>query len=706
MLGACGGYNGDNQLPIDPSGLNLAYGNQSACVQLYFNSDAGAIKADPDQVVAEVTLTYGTNASAVPSCPAAVVVTGGVSYLPVFFTYTDNSGYPNVCGTGALNCSGSGQSFTCYSLLNGTHNFYPSASESTTITPWVTGPLPAQCGKYGGDNLLPIDTSGLDLPYGTPETDVCVQLYLDSDGNVKASPDQEVQEVTLTYGTNASAVPSCPAAVVAAVPYVPVFFTYATTGGYPSVCGSGALNCSGSGQNFLCYNLLNGTHVNYQSPTSATQQSFLKAQLPAQCNNFGGDNILPIDSNGLTLPLGRPTDVQCTQLYLHDGSVMADEVTTEVGTVSLSYGTNQSAAGSCPAPFNVVYKQGSLCLILYSLAGTIDYPWSAATSVQFTYYLNQDGSAAVVVNGTGSRTFTNRFGQSFSVGLSINASATSSDNLLLLNSQLPFDASGLTLLLAAPTQLPGHGPNQTVTELRLYNFSGLVAEFDSYRIDPLGQAYLSTIPRFKNVTIGASNINELAPNYASCKAPITFTNGLRQPTQPTQYNGAVQFQYLYSISDGVNYTVTANLTIFTSNKFATLKDQLGNPYQQIINVTGTRIYTYLPTGQKVVSAVTGLSTAQYAGADQRWYPYSLIDSSPGVYDQNNAPFLDYDGLEYAVSPSTPVNGHAPGTGTQYSAVNVYLYASEPIVCLREGEETDLPNPNLQTQSFILPAAAP
>ena len=118
------------------------------------------------------------------------------------------------------------------------------------------------------------------------------------------------------------------------------------------------------------------------------------------------------------------------------------------------------------------------------------------------------------------------------------------------------------------------------------------------RVDRLGTAFVSSVPGFTNVPIGASNLNSLAANYDQCQAPITFTNGLRPPTQPSASNGALRIQYSYSISDGVNYTVQGNLTISTASAFATLKDQLGNPYQQVVNVTGIRTYTYLATGQQ------------------------------------------------------------------------------------------------------------
>ena len=220
-------------------------------------------------------------------------------------------------------------------------------------------------------------------------------------------------------------------------------------------------------------------------------------------------------------------------------------------------------------------------------------------------------------------------------------------------------------------------------------------------MDGLGEAFLSNIPGFLNVTIGASNINALAADYAACQAPLTFTNGLRAPTEPSASNGAVQFNYSYTVSDGATYLVQGNLTITTTSAFATQKDQLGSPYQTVINVTGTRLYTYLPTGAVLLSSVNGISTAANANADQRWYPYALLSSAPGVYSMTTAPFLDFDGLEFNVSPSIPVNGSPPGVAPLYTATSVYFSTPEPTAVLTENYYYHLPIIRLQQQIYTL-----
>jgi hypothetical protein len=93
---------------------------------------------------------------------------------------------------------------------------------------------------------------------------------------------------------------------------------------------------------------------------------------------------------------------------------------------------------------------------------------------------------------------------------------------------------------------------------------------------------------------------------------------------------------------------------------------LGNPYQTVVDIAGTRIYTYLPTGAQVISNITGLLEPPYEQAifpDQRFYPYSLLASAPGVYTANTAPFLDADGLGYTFAPGAPSNGLDPNEYT-------------------------------------------
>ena len=324
---------------------------------------------------------------------------------------------------------------------------------------------------------------------------------------------------------------------------------------------------------------------------------------------------VPVDQVGIVF-LFDTTGTSLTGRAAVNSTALANTLTTNArNAIDISRGFL-----GCAAP------TAYLCFIFYSLPGNIDYPWSAATNISFQYNPNQvttaAGAAVQILSGTGTRTYTNRFGNSFSTGLSIDAPTNASYNLLYLNAALPVDGSGFIYNLSSPTQLSGDGPTVLYQMIKVYANQGVVTEAGSSRVDGLGSAYLSNVPGFTNTTIGASNINALAPVYGTCSAPITFTNGLRPPIQPSVSNGGTRLAYSYSISDGVNYTVAGNLTIFTSSAFANLKDQLANPYQIVTNVTGTRLYTFLPTGATVFSTVSGLSLANFPYASQRFYPYS------------------------------------------------------------------------------------
>ena len=375
-------------------------------------------------------------------------------------------------------------------------------------------------------------------------------------------------------------------------------------------------------------------------------------------------------------------------------------------TVQLFNSSNESESQliPCQAPSAIV--SGSLCLLSYSLPGNVDYPWSVATSLSFYYntsfVLTNQGVGVQLINGTGTRTYINRFGASFTTTLSLAASLNNNSNLLYLGSALPVDGNGLTWNLTSSVQLPGAGPAVLYSLINVVNASGAVAEVGSSVVDGLGQAFLSSVPGFVDVIIGASNVNSLAANYASCQAPITFTNGLRQPTQPSASNGALRISYSYFISDGATYSVQGNLTITTASAFATTKDMLGNPYQTVVNVTGSRTYTYLPTQTRLTSIIHGLSQSVSVLATQRFYPYPLLSSAPGVYTMNTAPFFDADGLEFAVAPSIPANGSPSGTGTQYTASTLSIITTPNMVAvLTEGVYNNAPLLNLQTQSYTL-----
>ena len=332
---------------------------------------------------------------------------------------------------------------------------------------------------------------------------------------------------------------------------------------------------------------------------------------------------------------------------------------------------------------------GRLCFLLYSLPGGLDYPFSIAYSLTVTYQLPLSSSAAIFTAGSGTRTYTNRFGDTVVTPVTLGTNGPMPTGVYINQSE-PLLPLGLYFTLASPVQQPGNNPQAAVSQLTLLAQPVAIYELGSYLLDPLGQAAVSTIPGFRNTSIGASNLNALAADYNQCTAPIAFTNGLRSPTEAVAANSAGQYRFNYTISDGLTYRVSASLLISCSTNFATTLDQLGNPYQIVVNITGTRVYTNLSSGAISSAQVVGLANTSYA---QRFYPYSLLAAQPGVYTVNSAPFLDANGLSFMAGISVvTVQVAKPSVGTT-SAVQLMeaAFASCP------------PLSSLQTQGFGLGA---
>ena len=421
--------------------------------------------------------------------------------------------------------------------------------------------------------------------------------------------------------------------------------------------------------------------------------------------NGGGSNIAAVNT---------PTFASSP-----DGSVILTPGSYETESVLAVQGL---APTTSPA-----VSSASLCFLFYALPGTIDFPWSSAISLAVTYasapLTTSAGAAVQLLSATGSRTYTNRFAASFSTPLSLLPSFAPS--LLYLSAgAAKLDGNGIALNLSTPVQLPGVGPSLLFSKLQLYSAAGgAVREAQSSRVDSLGSAVLSSVPGFASTSLGASNINALAANYSACQAPIGFTNGARPPTQPSVSNGAVRVAYSYFLSDGATYSVLVNLTLTASSAFATSRDMLGSPYQALLNATGVRVYTHLPTGAVLMSAVTGLGAAAAAAqpapsssssspssatattASQRFYPYALLSASPGTYSTNTAPFLDGGGLALLLQPAAPALGMPLNTTTQllYNTTRAYVTATpdNTAALLTEARAVSLPLAGLQAQSYAL-----
>ena len=355
---------------------------------------------------------------------------------------------------------------------------------------------------------------------------------------------------------------------------------------------------------------------------------------------------------------------------------------------------------------------GSLCILLYSLPSTVDYPFSIAYDLQLTY-----DPSTITTNplfaGNGTRTYTNRFGVSTSTTVQFRT-----ETFIGGFAGVPFGIASLDV--GTVLQLPGVGAVVLVGAVQLQSRYGVLLElgfgvgpntgiYTSVVIDPNAQAYLSSIPGFANTTIAASNVNALAVRYSECQAPITFTNGLRAPLQPSASNSALLYNYGYTITDGETYSVTTNFTLTMSSEFAVSQDSLGNPYQTVIGIVGVRNYTNVTSGVVTTQNVTGLAPDSFPTTghdgfpltpDNTFYPYALVGSAPGMYSIHTAPFLDGAGIAYMTSSTSAVHDLLQpvlirGIPT-YSVLNEQVFPNSEVFSY-------LPSPvlSLQQQTFAL-----
>ena len=450
------------------------------------------------------------------------------------------------------------------------------------------------------------------------------------------------------------------------------------------------------------------------SPDGTTVSVMLAGLLSAAWQVYIGSAVSPLPSSGGQVSLGNAVGLAANTIRLVAPLDASTGITTlQLIATAAEPGTVATATATAPLSVNLTTLTNSsslptsawLCLLFYSLSGTPDYPWSAAVQLTVHYLPNPlvtaNGTAVQLVSATGTRTYTNKFGQPTTVDLSLLATgaAGNNDNLLYLVGSLPFSSGGIAFALGTSqtVTLPGNAPTVQQTQLSYFQETvslasptaativrQYIAESGSTRIDPSGSAFLSSIPGFTNVTIGGANANIGAVQYGKCSAPITFSNGLRTPIIAGTFNGAQHVQFNYFISDGFTYSITCNLTLTMANAVAANIDALGNQYQQVVGVTGTRVYTYLPTNAAIVSAVSTVSNGANGFADQRFYPFALLGSAAAVYTVNTAPFLDYDGIEFNISPGTPAAGEPPSTGTIYTATNVHMEGRELSPVLVDG----------------------
>ena len=115
------------------------------------------------------------------------------------------------------------------------------------------------------------------------------------------------------------------------------------------------------------------------------------------------------------------------------------------------------------------------------------------------------GMVMLLINGTGSRGFTNRFGTSTTTPLTISPAGTDLANkLLYLSGTPPVDQAGVVWNLTSPVGLPGQGPSTLSSYVGQYRDpTGVEGEAGASLFDGTGQAFSSTVPTSNSVAIPA-----------------------------------------------------------------------------------------------------------------------------------------------------------------------------------------------------------
>ena len=180
---------------------------------------------------------------------------------------------------------------------------------------------------------------------------------------------------------------------------------------------------------------------------------------------------------------------------------------------------------------------------------------------------------------------------------------------------------------------------------------GFVIDYNSVSIT-------SNVPGFINKTLNCpTNRNCRNINTQQCTSFISFTNGGINPPQDYQLRNANVSPYTYSyyISDGRTWSVLNNLTLTIDTTLGFSVSNLGNYYLTVTNITGTRVYSSPLNQPTVVSKVTSIFTGR-ALTQNIFFPLAL-SSMLSVYNMNNAPFLDYGGLAYQLTPPSYTVGY-------------------------------------------------
>ena len=288
------------------------------------------------------------------------------------------------------------------------------------------------------------------------------------------------------------------------------------------------------------------------------------------------------------------------------------------------------------------------CLIINSIANTLDYP--AASVLSGTALVNSTSSATTynLVGFEGIRTFYNRYGQNYSVNVQLGAPGEE-NAVNVLYTISPYLPSYINFRLSSYTLFPGallaneYDVGSGWDERVQYNFQG---ESNNERAS--SAQYYSTLPGLTNSTFTASSV-------AVTVAPLTSMATQCQPTvlmSSTAYNwsaptlpaaGVATFLYSYTLPDPSG-TVTAWVLLYTDGSVNV--DVLGNTYYRLIAARGNRTYVQTSTNTTYFGNITAL------------IPAGSVQTSDGtVYTDNylysQIPYLDRHGFGYETSVYFP-----------------------------------------------------
>ena len=284
------------------------------------------------------------------------------------------------------------------------------------------------------------------------------------------------------------------------------------------------------------------------------------------------------------------------------------------------------------ASLSAAQSTADICVIFFSLPGNVEYPWTTATKLSVTYN-NATANSVTLLTGSGTRTYTNKYGQSITTAITLNGpNVDKADNLFYLNGKV-VDTDGFSYNLATPTQFPGHGPLAPMTTARISTDStGVIVEQNSFIIDNTSISITSSVPGFTAISpVGCPFVNPNCGHFdtSACTSTIDSGNGgILPPTSTTLVRAnRTSYGYSYFLGDGATYSVSASLTLAINQSLGFRTTQLGDYYLTVDAITGTRTYDF-PLGTVLTQSVaSGVSQSAYANADQSLYPFAYVQQT-------------------------------------------------------------------------------